>query len=216
MDKETDKPQGLPCDLRDDLGKVIKAGQECPGVWYVVANGNLAAEEYYIIERGAACISDEAKNYGCPLPHHPELLAYRIDDHRGGACIVHYEILRYLVKTRLPLPEGETLLSAAVFGMEDYPEYFGSWPAPRMTPRGFTTRWREKRPGVFLLETDHGEMLLAVCYPLWTSCLPETIRRLAEQTYFDRTHGINSTLGFLFFPESAAQLVLAELSDDNN
>ena len=218
MDIETDKPQGFPCDLLDDIGKILKAEQECPGVWYAVVetSGFPATEEYYFVERGTANISDEAKAYGCPLPHHPELLAYRIDNHRSGAGIIRYEILRYLVQNRLPLPASESLLSAAVFGMEDYPDYFGHWSAPRMTPRGFTTRWRELRPGVFSLETDQGESLLAACYPLWTSCLPEPIRRLAEQTGYDRTHGIDSTLGYLFFPESVVQLVLAELSDDNN
>ena len=209
---ETEKPQGMPCDLRDDIGKIIEAEQECPGAWYAVADGNLAAEEYYIVDREAACISDEAKAYGSPLPHHPELLSYCIDDHRSGAGIVHYEVLRYLMKNDLPLPEGETLLTVAVFGMEDYPDYFGSWPAPRLTPRGFTTRWKELRPGVFSIETDQGETLLAVCYPLWTSCLPEPIRQLAEQTDFDRAQGIDNTLGYLFFPEAAAQLVLEELS----
>ena len=215
MDIETDKQQGFPCDLRDDIGKVIQAERECPGVWYTVleTGGLSAAEEYYIVERGTECISDEAKAYGCPLPHHPELLAYRFEERRSGAGIVHYEVLRTLMQNRLPLPEAESLLTTAVFGMEDYPEYFGCWPAPRMTPRGFTTRWQEKRPGVFSLETERGETLLAVCYPLWTSCLSEPIRQRAEQTDFDRAHGIGNTLGFLFFPEAAAHLVLAELSD---
>jgi len=216
MDTETDMPQNLPCGLPDDIGKIVKAEPECPGVWYaVIETDGFPAAEYYIVARDADGVSDEAKAYGKPLPHHPKLLAYSLDDPRSGAGILRYEILRRRVQNRLPLPEGETLLSAAVFGMENYPDYFGSWPAPRMTPRGFTTRWRERRPGVFTIETDRGETLLAVCCPLWTSCLPEPIRRLAEQTDFDRAHGIGSTLGYLFFPEAAAHLVLAALPNEN-
>ena len=210
---KTENVQRLPGGLCGNHWSIIKAEQECPGVWYVVAEtGSFpAAEEFYIVERSAADITDEAKAYGSPLPGHPELLSYRMDVPRSGAGILRYEILRSYVRKHLPLPEGETLLSAAVFGMEDYPEYFGSWPAPRSTPRGFTTRWRELRPGVFFVETDRGESLLAVCYPLWISGLPEPIKRLAEQTDCDRAQGIDNTLGYLFFPEASAQHVLEEL-----
>lgn len=215
MDMKT--PQGFPSDLLDALGKILYSEQECPGVWYAVIEGNdSAAEEYCLVERTATCISDEAKAYGRALPHHPELLSFRLDDHQSGAGIVRYEIIRYLVRNGLPLPEGESLLSAAVFGMEDYPDYFGRYPAPRLTPHGFSTRWRELRPGVFSIETDRGNALLAVCYPLWSSCLPEQIIQLAEQTDYDQEHGIDNTFGYLFFPEASAHLILAELKEINN
>ena len=86
------------------------------------------------------------------------------------------------MKNGLSLPEGDSLLSAARFAMLDHPEYFGRYPAPLVTPRGDTARYRELMHGVFSIETDHGETVLAICYPLWTSCLPNSVRHLAEQT----------------------------------
>ena len=218
MGKGTETLQERSCSLESDLGEILRMEQECPGVRHVVAKrpGNPAAEEYYIVERGTDSISEEAKAYGTPLAHHPELLVYSLDDPQSGATIVGYEIKRHLVKNGLSLPEGDSLLSVARFAMLDHPEYFGRYPAPLVTPRGDTARYRELMHGVFSIETDHGETVLAVCYPLWTSCLPDSVRCLAEQTAHDTEQGIHNTLGFLFFPEDYAQRVLAELSYESD
>ena len=205
----------FPYDVEDVLGTIIDTEWQCPGVWYVANEGNgQYAGEFYIVEDNAACISDAAKLHGAYLENHPDLLLYRRDDPEGGRGIINYEIARYRKKHGLPLPEGETLLMAAVFAMETNPEYFGKFPAPIQTPRGTMTRYYAIANGLFLLETDECERMIAVCYPLWDAALTEYTKALAEQTAYDRQQGIHSTLGYLFFSEEHGCLALFELLSD--
>jgi len=203
----------LPWDLSDDLGEIYSAEVECPGVWYVSTEreGSIIGAEYYIIEPDAPCLSAEARKYGEPLPHHPELLAIELLDPTAGRYVVKYEILRYLTMKNLPLPEDESLLEIAVYGMELNPEYFGKYPVPRETPHGYTTRFKELMNGMFFLETDRCEAMLSVCYPIWHSDLSEFTVGLGEFTDYDRAIGIAPSLAPIFFPEEAACLVVYEI-----
>ena len=220
MSRETESgsQQEFPYDISDELGEIFIVEQECPGVWYVSADADDAplAIEYYIVEKESEVISAAAKAYGMPLPNHPDLLAYIILEPTSGASIIRYEITRYRVTNHLPLPDGETLLSAAVFGREYFPEYFGRYQAPLVTPRGFNTRYWELMHGVFFIETDRCEKMLAVCYPLW-KCggITEYTLKHSKQTSFDREHGIDNTLGYAFFSEQDACLAVFELICDN-
>ena len=219
MDRDMtfEKKQEFPYDLLDELGELLQTELECPGVYYVLAQetDSLVAHEYYLIEQSSEHISNEAKAYGSPLPHHPDLLSVSLDTEHGGGAVIRFEIKRYLVQHHLPLPDGDTLLTAAIYGMEDYPEYFGSYPAPLSAPRGFTTRYKELIPGVFAIETDTCETMLAVCYPRWYDGFSSYTMRFSEQTAFDREQGIDNTLGFLFFPRDAACLAVFELLPGN-
>ena len=202
----------FPYDLSDDFGNIIHAENQCPGVWYVANEGNgVIAGEYYIVERDAPCISKAAKAYGMFLPNHPELLAYRADDPEHGRNALLYEVAMYRQKNGLPPRDGVPVLDTAVFGMENNPEYFGSYPAPIHTPHGALTRYKSIINGVIALETNEGERMIALCYPIWNAALSDYAVSLAEQTEYGLANNIHKTLGYLFFAETHGCIALFEL-----
>lgn len=87
---------------------------------------------------------------------------------------------------------------AALYGMEKHPEYFGEYPVPGITPRGYTVRHKKIINGVYWLETDHCEEMLAVCYPIWQADITVPEQNLGEQLEHDRMQGIENTFGYLF------------------
>ena len=202
----------FPYDLSDDFGSIVHAENQCPGVWYVANEGNgVIAGEYYIVERDAPCISKAAKAYGMFLPNHPELLVYRADDPEHGRNALLYEVAMYRQKNGLPPRDGVPVLDTAVFGMENNPEYFGSYPAPIHTPHGALTRYKSIINGVIALETNEGERMIALCYPIWNAALSDYAVSLAEQTEYDLANNIHKTLGYLFFAETHGCIALFEL-----
>ncbi len=217
MDRENEGQQSLPWDLTDDLGTVYHTEAECPGVWYVSAENENSpvANEYCLVELQGDVISEAAKAYGQPLPHHPDLLVYSLQNPKSGAAVVGYEIKRYRIRNNLPSEEGDTLLGLAAFARGDFPEYFGKNPAPLLTSRGYMTRYRELMDGVFFIETDCCETVLALCYPIWKCDISEYCRNRSEQTVFDREHGIDTTHGYVFFPLKDACLPVFELVCDH-
>ncbi|MBP5719079.1 MAG: hypothetical protein J6X53_08925 [Abditibacteriota bacterium] len=203
----------IPFDVEDDLGELSSFRQAAPGVFYVTGEQGerLVAGELFLVEKDTPCLSDSAKAYGKPLPHHPDLLYYRMDEDRSGWRIVEYEVIRYKALRHLPLREDEEPHTAAVFSAEYHPEYFGSYPAPLVTPKGLLARYHEMMPGVFAIETATFEKVIALCYPVWSTELSEYAQRLGEQTGYDINHGIDQTLGYLFFSEAAGCVALYEL-----
>ena len=202
----------FPYDISDDLGTITETEYQCPGVWYVANEGNgVIAGEYYIVERDAPCISKAAKAYGMFLPNHPELLVYRADDPEHGRNALLYEVAMYRQKNGLPPRDDVPVLDTAVFGMENNPEYFGSYPAPIHTPHGALTRYKSIINGVIALETNEGERMIALCYPIWNAALSDYAVSLAEQTEYDLANDIHKTLGYLFFAETHGCIALFEL-----
>ena len=217
MNAQENEPamEGFPYDLSVYLGTILKTECQCPGVWYVASEGGgRAANEYYIVERSSPSISAAAKEYGLPLPHHTDLLAYHLEHPQGGRSVVAYEVARWCVRNGKPTPDGETLLTTAAYAMENNPEYFGNFPAPIHTPRGAMTRYKPIINGVFALETEQGKRMIAVCYPLWSAALSGYTMSVAEQTEYDLAHGIDTTLGYLFFAEEHGCLALFELLEE--
>ena len=53
--------------------------------------------------------------------------------------------------------------------------------------------------------------MIAVCYPVWSCDLSDYTIAQAEQLDSDARQGIDSTLGYLYFPASAGCLALFEL-----
>ena len=55
MDREKESPpERLPFCLDDTVGEIVRASQECPGVYYIAArkqNGKFLADEYYVVEK---------------------------------------------------------------------------------------------------------------------------------------------------------------------
>lgn len=203
----------FPYRIDDDVGNVVMVELQCPGAYYVAVEriGSQFADEFYIVETSATAISDETKSYGKPLLHHPELLLFEIDKHGSGSTLVKYEAARYRVANHMPPLDEDTLLTIAVYGAEDYPEYFGSYAPPSLTPRGMVIRYKTLTNGVFLIETDQCEKMLAVCYPVWHSNFSSYVLNLSEQTEYDKAHGIDNTLGYLFFSYDAMCLAIFEM-----
>lgn len=103
------------------------------------------------------------------------------------------------MKRHLPIAEqADSMYVAALYGMEKHPEYFGEYPVPGITPRGYTVRHKKIINGVYWLETDHCEEMLAVCYPIWQADITVPEQNLGEQLEHDRMQGIENTFGYLF------------------
>jgi len=199
--------------LEDDLGSIVMSQHITPGIIYVAAKTGDEAfpSEYYIAERDCTELSQEAKRYGRPLEHHPEFLCYPAGSPDNGRMVIEYEANRYLKKHGLPLMECESLLALADYGREYEPEYFGDYPAPIYTPKGLTLRYVTLKPGIFLIETDKLDKVLAVCYPIWNSEISDYTKSKGEQFTYDQLRGIDNTEGYLFFTEENACLALFEL-----
>lgn len=208
---ETEKD--LTFELKDDLGEIELIKCVAPGIFYVVAVDPEEAmpAEYYIVDKDCSELSSEAKAYGVPLEYHEGYISYRADIPEEGRMVLEYEINRYLLKNNLPPLDGDTILSIATYGREHNPEYFGDYPAPTLTPRGFTLRYQVLTSGVFLIETDKLEKVLAVCQPIWECDLSDYAKEHSEQLDFDRLNGISSTAGYMFFSEENACVILFEL-----
>ena len=85
------------------------------------------------------------------------------------------------------------------------------FPVPLYTPRGCTIRHWVLDNGVYWLETDQCEEVLAVCYPVWSSELSNVAEKLGEQTEYDKAHNIENTLGYIFFPMKISCIPLYEM-----
>lgn len=151
-------------------GEVTRLIEECPGVFYAatLAPGEFLGREYYFITPGAVprIISAEVLQYGVPIDNGCYIFEHGIP--RSGWELVHFEILRYLVKHGNPLEECESLYSASVNYSDIYPAYFGGVIPPRCTPWGPVIRQKMASNGVFFLETDRAEWILAVYHPIWS------------------------------------------------
>ena len=132
-----------------------------------------------------------------------------MQDDASGWRIIDYELGKHRVKNHLP--QEQTLHDIALDAAEYHPEYFGAYPVPFHTPRGYTTRHWTLANGIYWLETDQCEEVLAVCYPLWTAELSAAVERLGEQTEHDKVQGIHKTLGYIFFPAQISCIPIYEL-----
>lgn len=199
-------PENLPLDL-GELGTVTEAEPVMPGVYDAVLERPETglSEEAYIVSQDAAEISDAAKRYGKSAPDASGLLVYAEDESGNPRYIIAYELFRYKILHRLPLPEGETICELAAIGAEMYPEYFGGYPVPFLTPWGRTTRNKIIANGLCWLETEQGRRGLAVAFPQYDD-LSDGARGLAEPS----GDGGQSP-EYLFFREADSGVPLWEL-----
>ena len=202
--------ESLPVDV-NELGELQASELMCPGVYYitVLPNSAVLPTEYYLV-LDSAPISKEAREYGYPLQNGCGLV-FSISQEDAGDKVIQYEVYRYRLSHNLPLPEGETLHTCAVYGAELHPSYFGMLPVPLLTPWGYTTRSRTLANGVYWLETDQCAETLAVSFPIWSGDLSETALHYAHQCEYDVEHNINQTLGYQFFPKKAICVAVFEL-----
>jgi hypothetical protein len=207
-------PEGLPKELEDFFYEVKFVEVEAPGVYSIIARmhpDRLLTDEFYVVDRSSTIISDAAKKYGGAMSEIPQFLLFPYDKKDGGFPIIAYELARYRVTNGEKLERMGNLHNMAFYGMEQYPHYFGYYPAPTMTPKGYMTRYQTIDNGIFLLETDQGNRLMAVCYAIWESDLSDALTEAGLQTDYDIAHSISETLGYLFFEEPYFCLVIFEL-----
>ena len=185
MDREKESPpERLPFCLDDTVGEIVRASQECPGVYYIAArkqDGKFLADEYYVVEKSSPAISKEAMVYGRMPEEDSRVLLYSFAEERRGYKIIEYEIYRYQVRHGIYADGQTSLRDIAFYNMEYHPEYFGTYPAPLATPRGRTARYKPLMNGVFWIETGTGEEVLAVCYPIWNCDFSETVLKQSEE-----------------------------------
>ena len=191
--------------LESEIGEVRDTEEECPGVWYVCTGGDGERDgtEFYVVDRNADAIPNEAKAYGSEIPDCPGYLLYPMDAQRQTRKIIQYETLRYRMRSGFTDGDREKLREIALDGMEECPEYFGAFPPPTLTPYGHTARYKVLMNGVFWIQTDCLDNALAVAYPIWDDAFSEYAMKLAR--------GDADGFGYLFFPERAICLALFEL-----
>lgn len=206
-------PVDLPFDLTAELGEVNRAELLSPGVYFLAGKKGAHYPEMYVVTANAPAISEKAWGYGQELPGHPDLRIYELDQPGSGRYIIDFELRRYRIKCHLPEVEGEdSLYTAALYGAEEHPDYFGAFPVPSLTPRGYTVRHKTILNGVYWLETDRCEEMLAVCYPIWQADITIPEQRQGEQLEYDQVRGIDNTMGCLFFPKRGSAIPLYQLA----
>ena len=213
MLNQTEGLQRIAEIVEDEIGEVVSTEEQCPGVYYVACRpvDGAMASELLIVERACPHISAAAKAYGQPLDGHDELLVYDFADPRGGRPVVLYEANRYLVRNKLMSPDKCDLLSSAIYYADDYPEYFGPIPAPVVTPRGYMTRYITLSSGVFALETNTGERLIALAGIIWSLELQDTTKALGMKVGNLCGSEVPVEAEYLFFKEEDGCLALFEL-----
>ena len=103
-----------------------------------------------------------------------------------------------------------SLHELAIYNAEYHPDYFGSYPAPMLTPHGYMVRYHTLDNGIHLLETDQGVELVAFCFPLW-NVLSIFAQKAGEHTSYDIQNGIDNRKGYLFFTKSRSCIAFFEL-----
>lgn len=213
MSRETPilSPDSLPLDL-GILGTVIEAELVMPDVYSAVLDNPETGVpmEAYIVLKDASKISVAAKGYGKAHPDYPELLVYSEDTTGNTMYIIGYELFRYKRLNNLPLPEDENIRSIAAIGAEMYPDYFGSYPVPFLTPWGCTTRNKIIANGLFWIETEQCLRGLAVACPKYDD-LSDGARGLAEPFDDGSVLSNDQMPGYLFFRETDISVPLFEL-----
>lgn len=190
--------------LAQELGEIHRWEEECPGVYYLAALSDTEiADEYYIVLDNAP-ISQEARALGRPLKC-AHVLAYPLDSEDGARAAVSYEMLKYKTAHGIPIPECDSLRDTALYGMEQCPDYFGTYPVPPQTPWGYTLRHRPLDNGIYWLEAERCIHVLSVCNPVWVSELSEGLLKLAGKLAHE------DELGCVFFQAGDACVALWEL-----
>ena len=194
-------------DLENELGPITEKELLCPGIYFLSAKkeDEPLYKDYYVVMEESP-IPIKAKAYGRKLSG---LWLFSLNDGREEYKIIKFEVAYYRARNHLPL--DEPLRATAFFAAQSFPDYFGAFPVPVHTPRGVTVRNWVLDNGIYWLETDQCEEVLAVCYPVWSTELSDLTAAMGEQTEYDKAHDIEETLGYIFFPLKISCIALREL-----
>ena len=214
MDQEINIPlEELPFEVDEEkLGVFLGAELICPGLYLV---GTKHGGCFVVLkERAENIFSSEAMAYGM---EDGNAVFFPCHDGQYGDQVIRYEVGRHMALLgRHTLPLYDSPHTQAFYGAKEASEYFGAPVPPVDTPHGRMTRYLELDKGIFMLETEQFEQMLAVCYPIWDEELTSTARALAEMTEYDRSTGMNLTMGYLFFSRKLCAAPLYELMQDHS
>jgi len=192
-------PDNLPLDL-GEIGIVKKADQIMPGVYrslLAFPESYMLGDELYIVLRDAPDISETAKSYATAAPGYSDLLVFTSKNGIETHLIIDYEVALYQILHGESAHEN--LQEIAAFGAELYPEYFGDYPAPVVTPWGYTTRYKTIFNGVFWVETELGRRGLAIAFPRFEDL--EGMMDLAEPFEHETAYTKERGAGYIFYRE---------------
>ncbi len=194
-------------------GEIRQVQAECPGVFYLGMSATDAhpyGRELFAVtpEAARSIISEEVLAYGIA---EGEVYLFEYGVEHSGYTLVQYEICRYRKMHGIPESrETGSLYCTAVYAAEQYPEYFGGLLPPRNTPFGLTVRCKKAAEGLYFLETDQCQWILAVAYPIWSCDLSNEVQKLGCFCEVDlRAKELEAR--YLFFEESRCAPAIYEL-----
>ena len=192
--------------LESELGKLIYKDELCPGVLYLAYGGEDGiGHEFLMVDKETPNISATAKAYGAALAGVDGVICFDANDDRSGKDIVYYEARRYCVQHGIPLKENDSLLDNAIWIQDLYPEYFGMIPCPVVTPKGRMTRYITISNGVFGIETETGDRIVAFAYVVWVDSVSEDSLSLRLKTKD------NGKYAYAYYSEADSCVPLFEL-----
>lgn len=208
--RNNDFPEDYLPALEDELGEIISVGELNPGVYYIEARRDDApAEDYYVV-LDTAPMAEKVQAYGKKMDG---LRLFAYSDDSSGWRIVEYEASKCNIAAgRSSIPEY-MFRDMTLHAMELHPEYFGTFPAPYYTPSGYTLRYRALDNGIYWVETSSAEELLAVCSPIWDAELSAAAVALSKVAEWDRSVGIEETMGYIFFSKESSAVPIYELME---
>lgn len=163
-----------------ELGEVMTSVPVIPGLYLATMKmpGEKFHKQVYFVERKSNNFSNAAKAYGKPVPGFPDWLIFFDERTDFPSHILDYEAGRYKAKNGIPISK-RALRDTAACGAELYPDYFGPWLPPYVTPWGFTTRYKTVANGIFCLETESLWRGLALSAPVCDALSPKTLASLS-------------------------------------
>jgi len=188
MENKNRNDMELSFDLPDaDWDNVQKTTEECPGVFYlsICRPDSIVCRELYAVTPSAVpeIISEEAITYGNKIGN---IYFFEYDIEHSGWHLIQYEIMRYKCKHGIQCYETQSLYGTAAFATEQYPEYFGETIPPRCTPWGLVVRYKKAVDGVYFLETDRCEWVLALSFPVWSVGISEDAKQFGSFCEVDK------------------------------
>lgn len=190
-------------------GDIVRANEEGPGIFYLATKdeSHLVCREFYAVfpEASPQIISKDALTYGTACG---DILLFEYGK-RGGWELIEFELERYRMKRGIA-DKPHSIYCTALYAAEKYPEYFGGVTPPRVTPEGLVLRAKKVYDGIFFLETERCQWMLAVSYPIWNCDLTEYTQRLGQNCKQDQDTGAEEA-EFLYFSEDACAPALYEL-----
>ncbi|MBQ3011045.1 MAG: hypothetical protein IJA20_01875 [Methanocorpusculum sp.] len=203
----------LPFQLvQEQWGAINHVEEECPGVFYLGTTMGMedrVGREMYAVLPSAVpdIISSEAMAYGTEADG-VYLFEYEVEN--SGWDIIKYEILRYKTKAGIALDDIESLYCSAIYSADVYPEYFGGLIPPRCTPWGLTVRMKKAQEGIYFLETDQCEWVLALAHPIWDIELSDAVKKMGALCEHDKGMG-DKYAQYLYFQRDKCAPAIYEL-----